>query len=91
MLPFHLPYFRPFKERFWESYIYNGKGGEWGGGALFFCAARQPLPLDVEPTSPAPNLPPPNSMLPEFLEVVSKRVPSFATGGTPSLEEVSCL
>ncbi|XP_036741771.2 transmembrane gamma-carboxyglutamic acid protein 2 isoform X1 [Manis pentadactyla] len=27
MLPFHLLYSYPLKERFWESYIYNGKGG----------------------------------------------------------------
>ncbi|XP_077918519.1 transmembrane gamma-carboxyglutamic acid protein 2 isoform X2 [Halichoerus grypus] len=27
MLSFHLLDFHPFKERFWESYIYNGKGG----------------------------------------------------------------
>lgn len=82
MLSFHLLYSYPFKERFWESYIYNGKGGEWGcgGGPLLFCAAKAaPFPWRSEPTPPAPNVPPANSMLPEFLEVVIKRVPSFET------------
>lgn len=44
MLPFHLPYFRPFKERFWESYIYNGKGGEWGGVPSFSVQLGSPFP-----------------------------------------------
>lgn len=51
----------------------------WGGPLLFCAAKAAPFPWRSEPTPPAPNVPPANSMLPEFLEVVIKRVPSFET------------
>lgn len=56
MLPFHLLYSYPLKERFWESYIYNGKGGELGEHS-FSMQLRQPLPMEAEPTSPPQILP----------------------------------
>lgn len=36
---------------------------------------RQSLAVGAEPTSPTPN-----SVLPEFLEVAGKEIPSFETG-----------
>lgn len=71
-LSFPLLYSYPFKKQFWETYIYNGKGGEWRGRALLFCVAKAALSHGNRIIAPTPN-----SVLPEFLEIV---VPSFETG-----------
>lgn len=75
---FSLPSSCPFKDHFWESYIYNGKGGELGE----LCHPVQPgqgFTREAEPPSPTQNWLPPDSTLPEFLEGVVKESPSSET------------
>lgn len=75
---FSLPSSCPFKDRFWESYIYNGKGGELGE-LCHPVQLGQGFTREAEPPSPTQNWPLPDSTLPEFLEGVVKESPSSET------------
>lgn len=73
----------PFKDHFWESYVYNGKGGELGE-LSHPVQLGQGFTWEAEPPSPTPNWLPPDSMLHELLEEVVKESPSSETGALAS-------
>ena len=95
MSPRMTPSFCPFltisfKDRFWESYIYNGKGGELGE----LCHPVQlgeGFSQEAEPPSPTQNWLPPDSRLPEFLEGVVKESPSSETRALASESHYTSL
>lgn len=80
---FSLPSSCPFKDHFWESYIYNGKGGELGE-LSHPVQLGQGFTREAEPPSPTPDWLPPDSMPHELLEGVVKESPSSETGALAS-------